>query len=161
MNCFGHIALSEALSQRGLVATPTTTPAAPPTTPATAFSAAGRKGRKSLQFRWDNLLCTVQDLNELSGISSIPGCRQQFYKTISVSVDLCSVLLKQVHQNLLVGNKERHRETFLSCTPGTPNAVDIVLHIVGEVKIDDDLDIVNIKTTSGDIGRCLHVSHKH
>mmetsp|Transcript_74511 Transcript_74511/g.125589 ORF Transcript_74511/g.125589 Transcript_74511/m.125589 type:complete len:658 (+) Transcript_74511:98-2071(+) len=47
----------------------------------------------------------------------------------------------------LVGSQERHGSSLFTGTPGTTDAVDVVLGVVGGVEVDDHLDAADVETT--------------
>ncbi len=52
---------------------------------------------------------------------------------------------------VLVGD-EVDRNTLLTETTGTTNAVDVVLKGGGEIVVDDEGDLLNVDTTSEEVG---------
>jgi hypothetical protein len=55
------------------------------------------------------------------------------------------------HTTVLRG-EERVRGTRSAGTSGTTDSVDVILDVVRHVVVDDNFDVLNIQTTSGDIG---------
>jgi hypothetical protein len=47
--------------------------------------------------------------------------------------------------SVLVGDKERHCETFLTGTSGTANTVNVAIHLLGKIKVYYNTDIVTVE----------------
>ena len=91
---------------------------------ATTATAARRKRGKCLKLGWYHLLGAIQDLDQLASQTSI-----------------------------LIRHKKGHRQTLLPGTSRSTNAVNVTLHFLWKVKIDNDADIIYIKTTSSHCSR--------
>lgn len=71
---------------------------------------------------WDILLGPVHDLDELAGEAAV-----------------------------LLGDEEGDGGSRLSGTPSTADAVDVGVHVVGEVKVHDHPDVVDVEAAGGDV----------
>ena len=52
---------------------------------------------------------------------------------------------------------ESHRDTGATSTPGSPDAVEIRFVVFGDRVVDDVCHVVNIDSTSGNVGRNQNV----
>ncbi|GIX64294.1 serine beta-lactamase mitochondrial, putative [Babesia caballi] len=54
---------------------------------------------------------------------------------------------------VLVGSQKGVRSTLVATTPSAPNAVHVVLNLVGKVKVNDHLDVAHVQTARSDVSR--------
>merc|ERR1712003_500208 len=105
-----------------LVVSPSSSSATAASASATTSTTAAAESNKFSRLWVDNLLGLGEDGHEVLGFGSITGSEQ--------GVACASVAF----------------------TSSTTNSVNVVLAVVGVVVIDDELDIIHVKTTGGDIG---------
>jgi hypothetical protein len=102
------------LESKNLVATSTSSASSSATTTAST-SATTREARERLQLRRDFLSSTVENIDEFPGKTCI-----------------------------LFSDKEGYGVSLLSSTASSANPVDVTVHLFGKVKVDDNLNVVNV-----------------
>ena len=63
------------------------------------------------------------------------------------------VALDVVNLEDLASRHEADRLAAAARAPRASDAVDVVLHVVGKIVVEDDLDIIDIDAAGGDVGR--------